>query len=513
MHGKYLGRIHEYQSQRLSLTEVAGSEAIDLKVESKTPVTEISGDEMDIDEPVQLATPLRNVTTESSQVKVEPFVIQNGSSPSDNANLNTSSAHSTLKIEADDLKIESTTSEIQVEFAKKNLHSTKITVGNKESKNPNKRKRVASSPKIKSSKKHKDGKTKSDSLGILQTLVNHNVIPKAAIDIETSAEFSASNKKEQFEALMKNLPKTADIKQAREDRTNVKKAATALGQKIVKPDGDKWEMAGFNTLLNELLMSFLVVLYAHQLIGIAWMYRREVSSDKGSPRGGICADSMGLGKTLQALAIIQVNPAKLLKRLNTPKTTLIVVPTSLIQQWRAEIKKHANFPRVLIYKSSDDQHEAIHYTDQDIVLTTWWELSRSCPFPPKEEKNGLTGKPKNEERDNSLEVDSKPTLEWIQDNREKGGLLHQIDWYRIILDESNHMSGYSLSAAALKGKHRWALSGTPVMNSLEGKFHVPLTLEIVNKIRVLSVHAIPAAPMCYVKSPRVGFCEPRRCLE
>jgi len=45
-----------------------------------------------------------------------------------------------------------------------------------------------------------------------------------------------------------------------------------------------------------------IALYHHQILGAAWMYARETNGDKG-PLGGILADSMGLGKTLQTIAV------------------------------------------------------------------------------------------------------------------------------------------------------------------------------------------------------------------
>lgn len=66
-----------------------------------------------------------------------------------------------------------------------------------------------------------------------------------------------------------------------------------------------------------------VSLFAHQQHGIAWMKEREM-------RGFILADQMGLGKTLQSLALI--NPT------TEQFPTLVVVPKSVITQWKNEVK-------------------------------------------------------------------------------------------------------------------------------------------------------------------------------
>ncbi len=69
-------------------------------------------------------------------------------------------------------------------------------------------------------------------------------------------------------------------------------------------------------------------LLPHQKQGLAWLRDRE----KGRKRGGILADDMGLGKTIQMLALILANPPT-----TKPKTTLIVAPVALLDQWKEEI--------------------------------------------------------------------------------------------------------------------------------------------------------------------------------
>ena len=59
---------------------------------------------------------------------------------------------------------------------------------------------------------------------------------------------------------------------------------------------------------------------------------------------------------------------------------------------------------------------------------------------------------------------------WEKHFEENKGALHRMKWYRIVLDEAqaikNHESKTSEAAWRLRGKFRWALSGTPVQNSL-----------------------------------------------
>ncbi|KZT68625.1 hypothetical protein DAEQUDRAFT_671213 [Daedalea quercina L-15889] len=88
---------------------------------------------------------------------------------------------------------------------------------------------------------------------------------------------------------------------------------------------------------------------------------RERPQDNMDPFGGILAEEPGLGKTLECIALILLNPsigrgpanrrwdpeAKL--HVKEIKTTLIVTPVSLAQQWADEFALHAPSLKVLVY--------------------------------------------------------------------------------------------------------------------------------------------------------------------
>ncbi|KAG5716032.1 putative SWI/SNF-related matrix-associated actin-dependent regulator of chromatin subfamily A member 3-like 2, partial [Termitomyces sp. T112] len=99
----------------------------------------------------------------------------------------------------------------------------------------------------------------------------------------------------------------------------VKKAMQSLGLKDAK----------------DLLPGMEVRLLSHQAIGVAWMIAKEESSD----RGGILADDMGLGKTVQMIATMVKNQASLDEE---HRTTLIVVPAALLNQWKEEVETKTN---------------------------------------------------------------------------------------------------------------------------------------------------------------------------
>ncbi len=70
----------------------------------------------------------------------------------------------------------------------------------------------------------------------------------------------------------------------------------------------------------------------HQVVGFNWL----VACWRAGMPGAMLADDMGLGKTFQALAFL----AWLRAEQPSPKPVLIVAPTGLLANWKAEIEQH-----------------------------------------------------------------------------------------------------------------------------------------------------------------------------
>nr|CCD16616.1 unnamed protein product [Trypanosoma congolense IL3000] len=107
-------------------------------------------------------------------------------------------------------------------------------------------------------------------------------------------------------------------------------------------------------------------LFRYQKEGIGWMISQEGSEVKG----GILADEMGMGKTIQMIGLL------LAHRLVGP--TLVVCPVSSMLQWESEIEEHvaAGALSVIVVTGSktlrkEDMQKA------DVVLTTYPALERS----------------------------------------------------------------------------------------------------------------------------------------
>lgn len=91
--------------------------------------------------------------------------------------------------------------------------------------------------------------------------------------------------------------------------------------------------------------------------------------------GGCLADDMGLGKTIQIVAFILSQRAK-----RDHNTNLIVVPTSLLFNWQAEVERFAPSIRVLTHHGGGRLKHIRLFDDYEIVLTTYGMLLSDIGF-------------------------------------------------------------------------------------------------------------------------------------
>lgn len=150
--------------------------------------------------------------------------------------------------------------------------------------------------------------------------------------------------------------------------------------------------------------------------------------------GGILADDMGLGKTVQAIAFI-LSAQEELRRLGQP--ALVVCPASLMYNWRNELARFAPMLRVVVQDGLQAERHAWmkrlargeHQEQVDVIITSYPLLRRDA---------SLYAAP----------------------------LFHIL-----ILDEAQAVKNSSTQTAqavqALQASHRFALTGTPIENSLE----------------------------------------------
>lgn len=152
------------------------------------------------------------------------------------------------------------------------------------------------------------------------------------------------------------------------------------------------------------------VLRPYQALGVRWMYRLS-----GLGMGGILADDMGLGKTLQTLTFIQKKGGP----------ALVVCPSSLVSNWAAEAQKWV--PELKVAQYVGPKRGGI--PEVDLLITSYA----------------------------ILRVDAEK--------------FHAREFDIAILDEAQHIKNpeaqISLAAQRLQATYRFALSGTPVENSLQ----------------------------------------------
>ncbi|MDB5802587.1 MAG: SNF2-related:Helicase, C-terminal:SWIM Zn-finger [Rhodocyclales bacterium] len=160
-----------------------------------------------------------------------------------------------------------------------------------------------------------------------------------------------------------------------------------------------------------------LTLRPYQLEGLAWLQHL-----RSHDLAGILADDMGLGKTAQTLAHLLIE--KHAGRLDRP--SLVVVPTSLVFNWKREAERIAPMLSVLILHGPQRDFGAI--PKHDIVLTTYPLVWRDA--------------------------------EQLQ--------LH--NYHLLILDEAQTVKNAASRAAAvirkLDARHRLCITGTPMENHL-----------------------------------------------
>ena len=185
-------------------------------------------------------------------------------------------------------------------------------------------------------------------------------------------------------------------------------------------------------------------------------------------RGGILAEEMGLGKTVEIIGLILLHtrpaqPPAVVdpytgEQVRSTPATLIVAPKALKDQWLSELSRHAPQLRVMYYtgigKSAKDKdsEEALitELATHDVVVTTYNVLTAELDFaiPPPDRARRAPR----------------------QYHRPKSPLT-QLSWWRICIDEAQMIeSGVTKAATVARIIPRvnaWGVTGTPVKDSVE----------------------------------------------
>ncbi|KXX75155.1 putative ATP-dependent helicase IRC20 [Madurella mycetomatis] len=185
-------------------------------------------------------------------------------------------------------------------------------------------------------------------------------------------------------------------------------------------------------------------------------------------RGGILAEEMGLGKTLEVIALmllhrrpefpLMVFDPFLGRELPATSATLIVAPSSLLDQWLSELNTHAPSLKVMYYpgirkvaKLKDGAELSTeNLAQQDVVITTY-EVLRTEIWAASDEPGRSMRNEKQYERLKSP--------------------LVQLSWWRVCIDEAQMVENWTNNAAKLARwiprVNAWGVTGTPVKDDIQ----------------------------------------------
>ena len=162
------------------------------------------------------------------------------------------------------------------------------------------------------------------------------------------------------------------------------------------------------------------ILRDYQKDGVTWLNAIEESGFHG-----ILADEMGLGKTVQTLAAIQYSGMKKKRS----KASMIICPTSLVQNWYTESKKFMPELKVATIYGNNRKKVIENLNDYDLVITSYALVRRD--------------------------------IETYCDYQ----------FHYLALDEAQHIknsnTANAITCKEVKAKHRLILTGTPVENSVK----------------------------------------------
>lgn len=188
----------------------------------------------------------------------------------------------------------------------------------------------------------------------------------------------------------------ARIKERKKDREKKQEDRPTLMWETWEKNNDKWLVKHFKDDLhldnqNELLCEtaepssdMIVPLFRYQKEWLFWALKQEESTSKG----GILADEMGMGKTIQAIALVlakrelgkAISKSSLLssssstkQELSAVKGTLILCPMVAVLQWVTEINRCTieGSNKILVYHGSSRRKLSHNIEEYDFVITTY----------------------------------------------------------------------------------------------------------------------------------------------
>ena len=230
--------------------------------------------------------------------------------------------------------------------------------------------------------------------------------------------------------------------------------------------------------------------------------------------GGWLADSMGLGKTVTAMALILSDrdaaytykpPAPdsaaasriaaadaaftarcAARGLVQSKATLVIAPVSLIGQWETELKEKcaAAGLRVARWHDSYRERDPVKLAAFDVVLCTYETAGWAYSYEParfKARQDAAAAKAAEKAKQAGASGASTAAADaaaaapkTVRGAQSARATLEEICWRRLILDESQSVRdplvAKSKACAAITAQRRWLMSGTPISTQVDDLF-------------------------------------------
>lgn len=195
-------------------------------------------------------------------------------------------------------------------------------------------------------------------------------------------------------------------------------------------------------------------------------FTRNPSLREASLQGGVCADSLGGGKTASMLYLVASGVAHFKNVAPTDtcyvsRATLILLPLNLVSQWRHELDKFIR-PNTLkvfwILQGKDVRHMTMdQLCDCDLVVTTFHFLKNNKTY--------------NELMDHALAGRSRERAvltSWARRTGRTQPLLEAVTWSRVIVDEIHQTFQNTRDLRVLKliqSRSFWGVTATPELRT------------------------------------------------
>lgn len=238
--------------------------------------------------------------------------------------------------------------------------------------------------------------------------------------------------------------------QMTDPQTRPRHATLEIFHNIEQLDYEKgaveWPGDAVGTLVRANAVRPDVSLLPHQDEGVAWLQNRYQARTSGVS-GCLLADDMGLGKTLQSLCLIAWH----IEQFDDAAPCLVVAPVSLLENWKAEIRKF------------------LDWTDADVLSLYGPELS-ACRLSIASLDPDLVELGVRKLLRPGFERGRKVVLTTYETLRDYEFSLARVGWGIVVCDEAqkikNPAAFVTQAAKALRADFRIACTGTPVENSL-----------------------------------------------